>query len=110
MTNALEHCVAAQKLRATFFLAMPDPIHALLTFPADLRIEAALRDWKRFVAKQTDSVWQDGFFDHRPRNNESLDEKSRYIRMNPFRAGLATESQTWNYVQPDCHDVPARSG
>ena len=83
MTGALEHYTQAAKLWAYIFLAMPDHLHALMTFPPEERMEKILRDWKRFVAKETGVVWQDGFFDHRLRGEESFEQKARYIRMNP---------------------------
>ena len=42
--------------------------------------------------------WQEGFFDHRLRHDESLEEKTYYIRMNPVRAGLIEKPETWPYV------------
>jgi REP element-mobilizing transposase RayT len=51
MTRALEQYVESRKLWAELFLAMPDHLHALLSFPPDERMEKVVRDWKRFVAK-----------------------------------------------------------
>ena len=79
---------------------MPDHLHALLAFPAEHRMEKILRDWKRFTAKQAHIDWQDGFFDHRLRNDESFEEKAHYIRMNPVRAGLASSFTDWPFVWP----------
>ncbi|MBC7366811.1 MAG: hypothetical protein H7343_08360 [Undibacterium sp.] len=110
MTTAIEHYPSTEKMWTSIFLAMPDHLHALLSFPCDVRIEAVLRDWKRYVAKQTGIVWQDGFFDHRLRSNKSREEKAAYIRLNPVRAGLASEPFQWNFVWPDCNAASARSG
>jgi REP element-mobilizing transposase RayT len=102
MTNALEQYMRASKLWVRLFLAMPDHWHALVAFPPNQNMEDVLRDWKRFVAKQAGVEWQDGFFDHRLRREESLEQKAHYIRMNPVRAGLVAESEEWNYVwSPD---------
>jgi REP element-mobilizing transposase RayT len=98
MTRALEHYVRASRLWADLFLVMPDHLHALLSFPADESMEKVVRDWKRYVAKQTGVVWQAGFFDHRLRNNESYEEKAHYIRQNPVRAGLVAVAQEWPYI------------
>ncbi len=61
-------------------------------------MDKAIRDWRRLVAKKAGVVWQDGFFDHRLRGNESYEEKAHYIRMNPVRAGLVTEPREWPYI------------
>jgi REP element-mobilizing transposase RayT len=82
------------------FLAMPDHLHVLAAFPPDQKMESVLRNWKRFVAKQTGVNWQDGFFDHRLRRRESLEKNAYYIRMNRVRAGFVTEPEEWRYVWP----------
>jgi len=87
---------------------MPDHLHALLSFPATTRMDKVIRDWKRFVAKRTAVTWQDGFFDHRVRSNENLEETTAYIRRNPMRAGLADDDALWPYVWAPDGDAPAR--
>lgn len=57
-----------------------------------------IRDWKRFVAKTAGVAWQDGFFDHRIRSNESFREKALYIRNNPVRGGLVRDAAQWKYI------------
>ena len=100
MIAAVEHYVKAEKFWAPLFLAMPDHLHALMSFPREVQMAKVMRNWKRFVAKQTGVVWQDGFFDHRLRGNEGFEEKAHYIRMNPIRAGLAENLAAWPYVWP----------
>jgi REP element-mobilizing transposase RayT len=108
MTGALVHQVKASKLWVHLFLAMPDHLHALIVVHPDQKMEKVIRDWKRFVARQAKVVWQDGFFDHRLRREESFEQKARYIRMNPVRAGLVSESGAWNYVWPPNDAAAAR--
>jgi len=108
MTGAIEHYVRAKKLWTYLFLTMPDHVHALMNFPPTETMGKVLRDWKRFIAKEAGITWQDGFFDHRLRREESLQEKAHYIRMNPVRAGLAAEPGAWNYVWPLSAIAPAR--
>jgi REP element-mobilizing transposase RayT len=98
MTEALERYVQIGRFWVHLFLAMPDHLHALVAFPSDQSMEKVLRDWKRFVAKRTDIIWQDGFFDRRLRQEESLVQKTDYIRMNPVRAGLVATPGEWKYV------------
>ncbi len=56
-----------------------------------------LRAWKRFLAVNYGICWQDGFFDHRPRDIRELRKKTDYIRQNPVRAGLVEEAAQWPY-------------
>lgn len=100
MVAALEHYSRQEKLWPHLFLAMPDHLHALLSFPRQERMDKVLRDWKRYIAKETGVAWQDGFFDHRLRNNESYEEKARYIRLNPVRAGLIASPEAWEFAWP----------
>ena len=87
---------------------MPDHVHSLISFSRQERMEKVVRDWMRFVAKQTGVRWQNGFFDHRLRSNESLEEKSNYIRQNPMRAGSVSATEPWKYVWPSSDVAPAR--
>jgi hypothetical protein len=81
------------------FLLMPDHCHTLISFPAsDLPWTKVVRDWKRWLARSLGIRWQIDFFDHRLRNDESLDEKAAYILTNPVRAGLASNPEDWPYI------------
>lgn len=51
MTAALEEYVRFGKVWAHLFLAMPDHLHALVSFPATESMAKVVRDWKRFIAR-----------------------------------------------------------
>ena len=57
-------------------LLMPDHIHALLSFGFDQDMARIVKTWKGYVAKQAGIIWQRGFFDHRLRKEEILEEKA----------------------------------
>jgi hypothetical protein len=42
-------------------------------------------------------LWEEGFFDHVLRSDESYAQKWNYIRENPVRAGLVTSVEDWPY-------------
>ena len=98
ITAAIEHYLASEKWWLDIFLAMPDHWHALASFRDANEMAAILRDWKRFVSKRTGVIWQDGFFDHRLRTQESANETWHYIRLNPVTKGLVAEPEEWRYV------------
>lgn len=79
---------------------MPDHVHALLAVPADRSLPVVLRRWKAYQTRVFSVNWQSGFFDHRLRSVESLEEKVDYIRMNPVRAGLVAKAEDWAFVWP----------
>ena len=65
------------------FRLMPDHVHALLAFQRDESISRVIGDWKRFHARTNRIEWQEGFFDHRLRDDErgeQLHAKVKYIR------------------------------
>jgi hypothetical protein len=39
--------------------------------------------------------WQEGFFDHLLRADQSYGQKWRYVRDNPVRAGLVSSWEEW---------------
>ena len=81
------------------FLLMPDHLHTILTFPSpEKRMKIIISKWKEWVAKQFRIQWQDDFFEHRLRRDESLDEKVRYILENPVRKGLVAKPEDWPFV------------
>jgi putative transposase len=95
IATAVEHYAKTQRWWCDCFLAMPDHVHALFGFPSDERMAVVIRDWKRFVAKTAAVTWQDGFFDHRLRADESVNETWNYIRENPVRKQLCLKPDDW---------------
>ena len=82
----------------TLFVAMPDHVHAVMRFQEDTRMNPAIRDWKRWIARSADIDWQRGFFDHRLRSPASAAQKREYILNNPVRAGHVEKPEDWKYV------------
>ena len=83
---------------ARLFLLMPDHLHVLISFPPESSMKAVVAKWKEYSRRQLGIVWQRGFFDHRLRKAESLDEKAHYIRMNPVRQRLVGKAEDWPWV------------
>jgi hypothetical protein len=53
---------------------------------------------KRCLSKEIAAApphWQHGFFDHLLRHSESYAQKWEYVRENPVRAGLVSNSDEW---------------
>ncbi len=87
-----------QRWHVHLLLLMPDHIHALISFPQAQNMETVMRAWKHYLAKENDIRWLRDFFDHRIRQDESLEEKAAYIRNNPVRGGLIKTPEEWSYV------------
>lgn len=90
-----------QRWHITLFLIMPDHVHALLSFARDASMSKTVGDWKHFHARKRGIVWQQGYFDHRLRDDErgeQLSAKMNYIRQNPVAAGLCSKAEDWPWV------------
>ena len=78
-------------------LIMPDHLHMLAAFSKSTDMAQTIQNWKRWTAKETGIVWQDGFFDYRPRNDAEIAEKLDYIAKNPVRKGLCEAAEEWPF-------------
>ena len=84
-----------QQWWVNLIVVMPDHLHLMVQFPPDTTMNGLIKNWKRYLARETGVSWQGGFFEHRIRNEESLAEKTQYIRMNPEKAGLVDNYESW---------------
>jgi hypothetical protein len=85
---------------------MPDHLHALLSFPPNASMSGVIRDWKRWHTRTSRVAWQDGFFDHRLRREESFEHAADYIRRNPVVCGLCATIDDWPW-RLNSHDLLA---
>lgn len=76
---------------------MPDHLHIVASFAETVVMAQPLRNWKRWTAKVTGIAWQDGFFDHRLRNDAEVVEKTEYVMQNPVRKGLCERAEDWPF-------------
>ena len=90
-----------ERWHITLFVLIPDHLHALLSFPRDESMSGVIGDWKRFQARNNGVLWQEGYFDHRLRDDErgeQLQMKVNYIRQNPIAAGLCARLEDWPWI------------
>lgn len=83
---------------------MPDHVHLFVSGDPEFR----LSDWVRLLkqaltralpeGRPPGRVWQEGFFDHALRSDESLAQKWNYVRENPVRAGLVADAEAWPFA------------
>ena len=85
------------------YVIMPDHIHLFVRGDADFKLGRWIGLLKQTLARADSSsgaktrFWQEGFFDHVLRSDESYSEKWNYVRENPVRAGLAKSAEQWPY-------------
>src|SRR5690606_15257741 len=61
---------------ARLFLIMPDHVHGLIAIPPTTSLVQRMSSWKGYTHKKCGVEWQERFFDHRLRSDESLEEKA----------------------------------
>jgi len=67
---------------------MPDHVHLIVQIPPESTLSKVVGDWKKYFSRQGHITWQNNFFDHRLRSEESWRQKADYILANPVRAKL----------------------
>ena len=87
------------------YVIMPDHVHFFCAEqPAGARHELSrfVGRWKEWTAKgargilgEPGPLWQEEFFDHVLRSDESYGEKWAYVQDNPVRAGLVSSWEAW---------------
>ena len=94
------------------YVIMPDHIHLFVGFGTEsTSVSAWMKSFKNAISKTLTNAdfrgphWQKGFFDHLIRSQESYDEKWRYVRDNPVRAGLVRSAEDWPYAG-EISDLP----
>ena len=110
-THKRSQCLGCDEVHATFvpfaqraerdfnvavgrYVIMPEHIHLFVRGGPEFRLGRWIGILKQALTKAANlsrakrQVWQEGFFDHLLRNDESYVQKWEYVRENPMRAGL----------------------
>ena len=93
------------RVRVGGYVLMPDHVHLLVMMPEKTRqaLNAWIKSLKSVLGKRLLVLgfekphWQEGFFDHVLRSDESYCDKRRYILQNPVRADLCQSAEGWPY-------------
>jgi putative transposase len=100
LIETLMHYRNLKKYLLHEFVVMPDHIHLLLTPAPEISLERAMQFVKggfSFRLHARGSVWQPSFTNHRVQDLEGYERHREYIRLNPVRAGLAKEPESYPY-------------
>ncbi len=119
-THARTACLALDEIHAAFvlfagkaerdfgiavgrYVIMPDHVHLFIRGGPDFVLGRWVGMLKQSLGKAITlsrrdiQIWQEGFFDHVLRSDESYAQKWKYVRENPVRAGLVSCSEDWPY-------------
>jgi REP element-mobilizing transposase RayT len=96
---ALERNVAVGR-----YVIMPDHVHLFVRLPPEsIGLGRWVQALKSVLGKDITAAgiarphWQQGFFDHLMRGQDSYAEKWAYVRDNPVRANLCKQADEWPY-------------
>ena len=99
-------CFRAQERQIAVgrYILMPDHVHLFVALPMqDLTLEKWVQALRSVIGKHLLRLgfqkphWQESFFDHLLRSQESYSQKWDYVRMNAVRAGLCETPESWPY-------------
>jgi putative transposase len=82
---------------------VPDHVHLFVRGGLDFALGHWVGLLKQTVARAANpprvnkQFWQEGFFDHVIRSDESYSQKWNYVRENPVRAGFVKSAKEWPY-------------
>ncbi len=82
---------------------MPDHAHLFVCGDDEFVLSRWISSLKQSLARENrwsrsdGQIWQEGFFDHILRNDESMNVKWEYVFQNPVRAGLVNDPDDWPY-------------
>ena len=83
------------------YVIMPDHVHLFVRGSQIFRLGPWVGHLKQTLAKAAGlsrtkrQLWEEGFFDHVLRSDESYAQKWNYVRENPVRAGLVNPVEDW---------------
>ena len=85
------------------FVIMPDHVHFFCAPNHDSKaLSTFVGFWKEWTSKRLERalnlkhhLWQEEFFDHVLRSDESYRAKWEYVCVNPVRAGLVSQLEDW---------------
>jgi putative transposase len=96
--KAALHYQDAHRWYCEILLLMPDHLHMLVSTPWNMEMAKVVGSWKQWLSREYRIKWQENFFDHRLRRDESGEQKWHYIRDNPVRAGLVENPEDWPWI------------
>jgi putative transposase len=99
------------RIRLLGFCVMPDHLHLLFVLVGNSSLSDVMKSFSRFTARKINEhfgrsgcLWQEGFYDHRCRDEKEIEELLAYIEHNPVRAHLVERAELWPYssANPAC--------
>jgi REP element-mobilizing transposase RayT len=102
--DALDWIVGKKHIDLHFCIVMPDHVHLVFQLTGDKALAEVVKTLKQFTGRRIkqrigteDSVWQEQYYDHLIRKDESLSKIIEYCWYNPVRAGIVDSPKEYPY-------------
>ena len=102
--SSLKYLREIGEVRLLAFCVMPDHYHALIFLTGHKSLSGVMSSLNKFTAKRLNGLlsrrgefWQEGFYDHRCRDEDDIEDRMTYIEHNPVRAGLVGLPENWPF-------------
>jgi putative transposase len=102
--SSLNYLREAGAIRLLSFCIMPDHYHAVLFLVGRLSLSQVMNSLGKFTARRLNALlcrqgqfWEEGFFDHRCRDDDDIEDRMTYIEHNPVRAELVMKAEDWPF-------------
>ena len=102
--QSFEWLESNDRLRWFCVIVMPDHIHAVIQLRSEQTLSRLMQSFKSFTAKQINTqlgrsgaVWQEAYYEHGIRRDESLNDIIQYCYENPMRKGLVKKACDYPY-------------
>ena len=102
--SSFDHLRRTDEIRVLAFCIMPDHYHLLTFLIGRKSLSDVISSVGKYTARRVNALigrrgrfWQEGFHDHRCRNDDDIEDRLNYIELNPVRAGLTEEPAGWPF-------------
>lgn len=104
LMESWDYLRTVNQIKLLAFCVMPDHFHLLFCLLNSKTLSEVMNSTSKFTALKINRClgrsgrfWEDGFHDHRCRNDDETDDLSVYIEHNPVRAGFVEKAHDWPY-------------
>ena len=102
--SSLDYLRQSGDIRLLAFCIMPDHYHALLFLVGQRSLSEVMNSLGKYTARRLNRIlgrcgqlWEEGFHDHRCRDDDDIEDRMAYIEHNPVRAELAARAEDWRF-------------
>jgi REP element-mobilizing transposase RayT len=104
ISDSWNYLRSKNRIKLFAFCIMLDHFHMTICLMPGEDLSKVFEDSGKFTARELNRLlgrqgqfWQEGFHDHRCRDEAELHDLSQYIEHNPIRAGLVARAEDWPY-------------